>query len=122
VQAPVFVPMASVPINRLVQTTATKEVDELVFSTVNAPYRRTIGAATLAGCMAKAEPGKWPVHVATFFTDISLDLVLAVAAAHGLSKSQLARTYSASKRKAGEPNANLEAKLGREGTAEGAPT
>jgi hypothetical protein len=104
--------MVSAQINRPVGMMATKEVDDLVLSAVNAPYRRSIDAATLAGCLATAESGKWPVHVATFFTDVSPDLVLAFAAAHGLSKSQLADAYSASKRRTGERNADLEAKLG----------
>ncbi len=99
-------------IDQLTREMATKEVDELVLAAVNAPYKRTIGAATLAGRLAKAEPGKWPVHVATFFTDVSPDLVLAFAAAHGLSKSQLARAYLATRRRTGERNGELEAELG----------
>ena len=101
----------------LARKMASEEVDQLVLATVNAPYRRTIGAATLAGCLAKAEPGKWPVHIATFFTDVRPGLVLAFAAAHGLSKSQLARAYFATKRRTGESNADLEAELGSLATA-----
>ena len=107
----------SARINQLARRRATKEVDELVLASVNAPYKRTIGAATLASCLEKGEPGKWPVHIATFFTDVSPDLVLAFADAHGLSKSQLARAYFAMKRRTGEQNLDLEARFGSVATA-----
>lgn len=107
-----LVVMASARINRLAREMAIQKVDELVLSTVNASYRRTIDAAALAGCLAGAEAGKWPVHIATFFTEVSLDLVLSFAAVHGLSESQLVDAYSASKRRTGERNADLEARFG----------
>jgi hypothetical protein len=109
--------MTSARIDQLARKMAIEEVDELVLAAVNAPYKRAIGAATLADRLAKAEPGKWPVHVATFFTDVSPDLVLAFAAAHGLSRSELACAYLATKRKTGERNAELEAELGSVATA-----
>jgi hypothetical protein len=65
----------------------------------------------LAGCLAKSEPGDWSVHVATFFTDVSPNLVFAFAAAHGLSKSKLAQAYFVSKKRTGEQNPDLEAEL-----------
>jgi hypothetical protein len=89
-----------------------KSVDRLVLAKVNAPYRRTIGAETLADCLARAEAGDWPVHVAAFFSEINTDLVFAFAAAHGLSKSELAQAYLATKQKTGEGNPDLEAKIG----------
>jgi hypothetical protein len=90
---------------------ATKSVDKIVLATVNAPYRRTIDAGTLTGCLARAEADHWLVHVATFFTDVSPELVFAFAAEHGLSKSRLARAYFACKKKTGEQNPDLEAEL-----------
>ena len=87
-------------------------LDKLVLATVNAPYRRKIGGQTLAGCLANARADGWTVHVATFFTDVSPRLVLEFAKAHGVSKSDLARTYFAVKRGTGEQNPDWEAALG----------
>jgi hypothetical protein len=81
---------------------ATKSVDKIVLATVNAPYRCAIDAGTLTGCLARAEADDWLVHLATFFTDVSLELVFAFAAEHGLSKSKLAEAYFACKKKTGE--------------------
>jgi len=90
---------------------AGKATDKLVLATVNAPYKRAIDARTLAGCLAKAEPGVWSVHLATFFTDVSPKLVLAFATAHGVSKSKLAEAYLVTKKRTGEKNSDLEAEL-----------
>jgi hypothetical protein len=109
--------MTSARINGLARKMTTKQVDALVLSTVNAPYRRMIDAAVLAGCLAKAEAGKWSAHLATFFTEVSPDLVLAFAAAHDLSKSELAHAYLATKRRTAERNEDLEARLGSVATA-----
>src|SRR5205823_4598720 len=57
-------------------------VDLLVLATVNAPYRRSISAATLAECLAKAELGDWEVHIANFFTSVRPKLVFEFAAFH----------------------------------------
>jgi hypothetical protein len=86
-------------------------VDKLVLSTVNAPYKRDISAAALSECLANAELGIWPVHVATFFTDVNPDLVFRFAASHGISNSDLAKAYLAMKTETGERNQDLEAKL-----------
>ena len=86
--------------------------DSLVLAIVNAPYKRTIRAEMLAERLAKADPGDWSVHIATFFTDVRPDLVLAFADAHGLSKSMLAEAYLVTKNKTGEQNPDLEAELG----------
>ena len=107
----IFTRMASARTNQKARNTATEAVDRLVLATVNAPYKRTIGAKTLAGCLVKAHPGDWSVHVATFFTDVRPSLVLAFAAAHGLSKSQLAQAYFVSKKRTGEQNPDLDAEL-----------
>jgi hypothetical protein len=87
-------------------------VDRLVLARVNAPYKRVIGAQVLAECLTKADMGDWPVHIATFFTEVDPDLVFAFARTHGISKSQLAQAYFSTKQKSGEGNPDLEAKLG----------
>ncbi len=86
-------------------------MDKLVLATVNAPYKRDISAAALKDCLANAELDVWPVHVATFFTDVSPDLIFGFAAAHGVTKHQLARAYWAMQAKTGERSPDLEAKL-----------
>jgi hypothetical protein len=86
-------------------------VDRLVLAAVNGPYKRSIDAQTLARCLAKQDPGEWPVHVATFFTDVRRNLVFAFAAGHAVSTSELAQAYFASKNKTGERNPDLEAEL-----------
>jgi hypothetical protein len=101
---------------RQLNRTATA-VDKLVLATVNAAYKRAIPAETLAKCLATAEPGDWKVHVATFFTDVDPGLVLAFAAAHGVSESELAQAYFASKSATGEQNPDLEAELATLATA-----
>jgi hypothetical protein len=86
-------------------------VDKLVLGTVNAPYKRSISASALQICLAKADLSDWPVHVATFFTDVSPELVFGFARNHGISKSDLAQVYLAMKAKTGESNPELEADL-----------
>jgi hypothetical protein len=86
-------------------------VDKLVLATVNAPYKREISASILTKCLAKTDSGDWPVHVATFFTDLNPGLVFDFAMSHGISKSKLAKAYLAMKNKTGELNPDLEAEL-----------
>ena len=86
-------------------------VDKLVLGTVNAPYRRSIDAATLRSCLAKLDLDQWLVHVATFFTDVAPELVFKFADQHGIARSKLAKAYLAMKRKTGEQNPDLEASL-----------
>jgi hypothetical protein len=86
-------------------------VDKLVLATVNAPYKREISVSILKECLVKGEPGDWPVHLASFFTDVSPNLVFRFAALHGISKSKLAQAYLAMKAKTGELNPDLEAEL-----------
>jgi len=92
-------------------------VDRLVLATVNAPYKRDITVGALSKCLANAELDDWAVHVATFFTDVTPDLVFSFAASHGISKPALAKAYLAMKTATGECNRNLEAKLVPVGTA-----
>jgi hypothetical protein len=86
-------------------------VDKLVLATVNAPYKREITVSILKECLVKGELGDWPVHLASFFTDVSPNLVFGFAALHGISKSKLADAYLAMKAKTGEFNPDLEAQL-----------
>lgn len=86
-------------------------VDKLVLATVNAPYKRSIDAATLRDCLARRDLDPWLVHVATFFTDVAPELVFEFADRHGISRSRLAKAYRAVKRKTGERNPKLEADL-----------
>ena len=86
-------------------------VDKLVLSTVNAPYARNISAATLRKCIVEAKLDDWLVHVATFFTDVSPNLIFKFASSHGVSKSKLAEAYRVMKADTGERNSDLEAEL-----------
>jgi PHD/YefM family antitoxin component YafN of YafNO toxin-antitoxin module len=86
-------------------------VDKLVLATVNAPYKRSIDAATLRDCLAKADLDPWLVHVATFFTDVTPQLVLKFADQHGISRSKLAKAYLAMKQRTGERKPDLEVRL-----------
>jgi PHD/YefM family antitoxin component YafN of YafNO toxin-antitoxin module len=86
-------------------------VDKLVLATVNAPYKRTIDAATLKACLANLNLDQWLVHVATFFTDVAPELVFKFADQHGISRSKLASAYLIMKKKTGEQNPDLEADL-----------
>lgn len=85
--------------------------DKLVLATVNAPYKRSIDAATLRNCLAKLDLDRWLVHVATFFTDVAPELVFKFADQHGISRSTLAKAYLAMKKKTGERNPDLETDL-----------
>ena len=86
-------------------------IDMLVLAAVNAPYKRTIEAATLQHCLARADLDGWPVHIASFFTELSIGLVLSFADHHGIPRSKLAEAYLAMREKTGERNALLEAEL-----------
>jgi hypothetical protein len=92
-------------------------INKLVLATVNAPYKRDISAATLCECLAHAELGEWPVHLASFFTDVDPDLVFGFAASHGIPKVALAEAYSAMKTATGECNPILEREFGPLATA-----
>ncbi len=89
----------------------TSAVDKLVLATVNAPYKRSINAATLRNCLAKLDLDQWLVHVVTFFTDVAPELVFKFADQHGISRSTLAKAYLAMKKKTGEQNPDLETGL-----------
>src|SRR5258708_6965533 len=83
-------------------------VDKIVLATVNAPFKREIGAVTLGECIAQAEPNEWSVHVAAFFTDVSPQLIFGFAASHGISNAKLTDAYLSVKSSTGESNPDLE--------------
>jgi hypothetical protein len=99
------------------QTGPAPAVDKLVLATVNAPYKRDITAVALSACLANADFSFWPVHVATFFTDVDVDLIFRFAVSHGISESALTKAYLTMKAETGECNPNLEAELVRLGMA-----
>jgi hypothetical protein len=86
-------------------------MDKLVLATVNAPYKRSIDAATLRNCLANLDLDQWLVHVATFFTDVAPELVFKFADQHGISGSKLAKAYLAMEKRTGERNPDLETDL-----------
>jgi hypothetical protein len=86
-------------------------VDKLVLATVNAPYKRSIDAATLRNSLARLDLDPWLVHVVTFFTDVAPELVFKFAGQHGISRAKLAQAYRAVKKKTGEQNPDLETRL-----------
>jgi PHD/YefM family antitoxin component YafN of YafNO toxin-antitoxin module len=86
-------------------------VDKLVLATVNAPYKRAIDAVTLQASLTKLDFDQWPVHIATFFTDVTPELVFKFADRHRISRSKLAEAYLAIRKKTGERNPDLEAEL-----------
>jgi hypothetical protein len=88
-------------------------VDDLVLGTTNAPYRRSISAAELAGCLASGESGAWLVHVATFFTEVRPELVLKFAELHGVPRNALAKAYQSMRARTGEVSPALESALER---------
>jgi hypothetical protein len=65
----------------------------------------------LQACLAEARIDEWQVHVATFFTHVSMNAMLGFADAHGISRHQLADAYRAMRATTGERNPRLEAEL-----------
>jgi hypothetical protein len=86
-------------------------VDSLVLGTVNAPFKQAVDVEVLTGCLKTGDVDPWIVHVATLFTDVDPKLVLSFAKEHGVSGTQLARTYRRVKRQTGVESAALERSL-----------
>lgn len=84
------------------------QIDDLVLGTTNAPYRRSIAAIELANAVTGADVSDWRVHVATFFTEVRPELVVAFARAHGISLPELTRAYHTMRGATGEANPALE--------------
>lgn len=68
-------------------------VDELVLGTVNAPYKASIDAEGLAAALRAPDPEKY--HLNTFFTDVSVRLIVRFALNHGISFNELRAAYEA---------------------------
>ena len=109
--------LAEIIASGLMSAGETPAIDKLVLATVNAPYRRNISAAALSKCLARAELGEWPAHLANFFTEVEPKLILAFAASHGISRAALGRAYAAMKSATGECNPDLEHELASLATA-----
>lgn len=70
------------------------DIDRLVLNTVNAPWRRRIDAASLAGClMGGAGLQGWSEHVRTFFEDVPREAMLRFMVAHQLDPRAVLETY-----------------------------
>lgn len=89
------------------------QIDNLVLGTVNAPWKRSIDANTLARLIASGQVDGWLVHLATFFAEVRSGLIMAFARGHGIAMSALMATYAEVKAQTGEANADLENALGR---------
>lgn len=85
--------------------------DDDLLSTVNAPFKRPIPAATLVACLSRGSAGAWPAHVATFFTELGAPAVLAFAERHGIGADKLSQAYAEMKARTGESDAELETAL-----------
>ena len=89
----------------------TADVEAIVLSVVNAPYKQAITAPMLAGCLSRGSLGAWPAHIVTLFTEVDVELILAFAGGHAISKQRLGEAYAAMKTKTGETNPEIEAAL-----------
>ncbi len=86
-------------------------VDKLVLGTVNASFRKSLDADTLAASVMTSDVDAWLSHVATFFTEVKAHLIIAFAKAHGIPLNVLAKTYARIKTLTGESNKALDAEL-----------
>jgi hypothetical protein len=89
----------------------TADLEAIVLSVVNAPYKLAITALMLARCLSRGSLGAWPAHIATFFTEVDAELVLAFAERHGIPRHKLGEAYAAMKAKTGETNPEIEVAL-----------
>jgi len=87
------------------------KVDRLVLGTVNASFKRSLDAETLAASVKSAEIDPWLPHIATFFIEVKPHLVLAFAEGHGITIAALGATYAKIKALTGEFNKVLDAEL-----------
>jgi hypothetical protein len=90
-----------------------RDPDALVLATINASWRRTIDAPTLLGCIRDLrEIQTWLPHLATMFSEVSLEALLRWMTAHDISPAVLGRCYEQVAALTGERNPMLEAWLG----------
>ncbi|WP_451984792.1 hypothetical protein [Azospirillum endophyticum] len=91
--------------------TAVEAIDNLVLGTVNAPFKRSLDAETLAESVKSADVDTWLSHVVVFFIEVKAHLVIAFAKAHGITIAELQVTYAKIKALTGEINRALDAEL-----------
>ena len=63
--------------------------------------------------MTSGKSAAWPVHLATFFTEVRPELVLKFAELHGVSRLALASAYRSMRARTGEASPALESVLER---------
>ena len=79
-------------------------IDNLVLGTVNAPWKRTIDAETLARQIKEGKTSEWLCHMATFFAEVSPPLIADFAEAHSIDQETLMASYKKIKGITGEYN------------------
>lgn len=84
------------------------QVDNLVLGTVNAPWKRSIDADTLATGISTGQIDDWLPHMATFFGEVRASLIVEFACAHGISRLSLATCYESVIVRTGERNFEFE--------------
>ena len=89
----------------------TADLEAIVLSVVNAPYKLAITALMLARCLSRGSLGAWPAHIATFFTEVDAELVFAFAERHGIPRHKLGEAYAAMKARTGKANPEIELAL-----------
>lgn len=94
--------MTSTPVTR---------IDNLVLGSVNASWKRSIDADTLAQAIASGDADEWLVHLATFFSEVRAALIVDFATSHGISSTELAASYVQIRDQTGERNTGLEEAL-----------
>jgi hypothetical protein len=94
-----------------------KSIDNLVLGTVNAPWKRTLNARTLASLVRRGDVDAWLPHVATFFTEVRPHLIIGFAQAHRIPRHSLVESYEKVRRATGESNEQLEQAFEGLGTA-----
>ena len=90
---------------------ALASTDNLVLGTVNAPYKRDIDAELLATRVRNGDPTGWLSHLASFFSEVSADLILDFADGHRIDRKALLTAYNEVKKQTGEFNTALESRL-----------
>lgn len=89
------------------------DADQVVLATVNASWRRELGASELLACLRGTAPvADWADHLATFFTEVPLEAIERYIAAHRLPAERVLAAYRAVREITGEENPGLEKWLG----------
>jgi hypothetical protein len=71
-----------------------RDIDALVLSTVNAPWRRSIDVDRLTSCLrGEGDVEEWNEHLRTFFEDVPLEAIFRFILAHRLPPKRLRDVY-----------------------------